>query len=196
MIGEHDRARGHRQHQRTVLRLLDFVRRHADVAAAEIHHTVDDLLDAGAAAHRLVIDLQFRHLTLGRSASFSFGGTGKAPLAFLNDFEHNRRSNTTECDVFWKTDGNNTGRWVHLAWVYEGGRRSTLKLYLDGKPNNEQGYFTLATVPGYRMRLGGWFNTAEGEKNMFKGGVGSVRVYDYARTAAEIARSAAAALGR
>ena len=86
------------------------------------------------------------------------------------------------------------GKWTHLACVHEGGRRASVRLYIDGRPNREQKYVSMATIAGYPMFLGAQFHTnGQGQMDLFNGSLASLRVYDYARTAEEIAHDAAAA---
>lgn len=92
--------------------------------------------------------------------------------------------------VDWNIDADQTGRWVHLAWVYDGGSYSKVRLYRDGQPNAERSFVTLDTLGGYPLYLGGIMHPERGEKALFRGGIASVRIYDYARSDEELAAAA------
>jgi hypothetical protein len=113
-----------------------------------------------------------------RSAMFGFGGRNRGGLM------------RGAPGVDWKTDGEVTGKWVHLAWVYDGGPRTNVRLYRDGKLNAQRDFMTMDTIGDYPMYLGGIMNPRAGAESMFKGGIASVRAYDYARTPGEIAAAA------
>ncbi|MCX6343830.1 MAG: hypothetical protein NT018_02000 [Armatimonadetes bacterium] len=93
--------------------------------------------------------------------------------------------------VDWRVSGEEKpGQWVHLAWVYDGGMNANVHLYRDGKLNAEYTYKTIDTLGGYPMSIGGIMSPAMAEKSLFKGAISEVRVFDYPRTAEEIAESA------
>jgi len=83
------------------------------------------------------------------------------------------------------------GEWVHLAWVYEGGMQADLRLYRNGVLTNTHPFRTIDTIGGYPMTIGGIMNASVAQKALFQGAISSVRVFDYPRTAEEIADSAA-----
>jgi hypothetical protein len=91
--------------------------------------------------------------------------------------------------VNWNINENPTGKWTRLAWVYDGGPETTVRLYRDGKQNAERTFMSLDTIGGYPMCIGGVMNPDLGEKFLFKGGIAEIKVYDYPRTAEEIAES-------
>jgi len=93
------------------------------------------------------------------------------------------------CD--WRGYGDEKpGQWVHLAWVYDGGMNSKVRLYRDGKLNAQYEFKTIDTLGGYPITIGGIMSPAMAEKSLFKGAISSLRVFDYPRTAEEIAASA------
>ena len=67
--------------------------------------------------------------------------------------------------------------WTTLKYVYEGGHRSNIKLYINGQLNNTISWKTLSTISGHPMRIGATLNTNSGEKNPFKGGVAEIKIY-------------------
>lgn len=83
-------------------------------------------------------------------------------------------------------------KWIHLALVYDGGYRSRFKMYVDGEL--QQGatreYTSLATIAGYPMYVGACFNTYSGPVRGFRGGIKSIKAYDYVRTPEETAAAA------
>jgi hypothetical protein len=90
----------------------------------------------------------------------------------------------------WTTNNDVTGKWTHLAWVYDGGSRTEVRVYRDGKLDGKRDFATMDTIGGYPMYIGGMMNPSEGAKYMFKGGIAELKAYDYPRTAEEIARAA------
>jgi hypothetical protein len=80
------------------------------------------------------------------------------------------------------------GKWVHLAMVYDGGYRSRFKMYVNGELQEgaTKEFVSLATVAGYPMYVGSSFNTYAGSVRPFRGGIKSIKAYDYVRTAEEI----------
>jgi hypothetical protein len=90
----------------------------------------------------------------------------------------------------WNVPGEEqTKQWVHLAWVYDGGTQSNVRLYRNGKLSGEYQFKTINTIGGYPMSIGGVMNPAKAETALFKGAISSIRVFDYPRTAEEIAAS-------
>lgn len=92
-----------------------------------------------------------------------------------------------------------SGRWVHLVASYDG---ATLNLYVDGAPDRTGIAHTFATEAGGSisigmMRYGFETNAHSTDKadgwNAYRGYMGSIRVYDEARTASQV--SADYALG-
>jgi hypothetical protein len=83
-------------------------------------------------------------------------------------------------------------KWTHVALVYDGGYRSAFKVYVDGAlmKDGTKTFTSLATVAGYPMYVGSLFNTYGGVVNPFKGGIASIKAYDYVRTPEEIAEDA------
>lgn len=67
--------------------------------------------------------------------------------------------------------------WTTLKYVYEGGYRSNIKLYINGQLNNTISWKTLSTISGHPMRIGATLNTHSGEKSPFKGGVAEIKIY-------------------
>lgn len=49
---------------------------------------------------------------------------------------------------------------------------------------------TVDTIGGYPISIGGIMNAATAQRALFKGAIGEVRIFDYPRTAEEIAASA------
>lgn len=91
----------------------------------------------------------------------------------------------------WKIDAaEKPGQWVHLAYVFEGGMHSKIRLYRDGKLNAECVDKTVNTIGGYPLTIGGIMSAATGEKALFKGAISSVSIFDYPRSAEEIAQDA------
>jgi len=82
------------------------------------------------------------------------------------------------------------GQWHHIAFVYDGQHQGWGRVYVDGKPATERGYYTLCTNSGLPMFLGTAWNTDRGTQDMFTGSIASVKVYDYPKTADEIAKAA------
>jgi len=79
------------------------------------------------------------------------------------------------------------GQWVHLAWVYEGGMKTTVKLYRNGVLDSEHVYRTVDTIAGYPLTIGGIMTPRGDMEAPFRGAISDIRVYDYPRTAEEIA---------
>ncbi len=87
-------------------------------------------------------------------------------------------------------------KWTHIALVYDGGYRSTFKVYVDGElmKDGTKTFTSLATIAGYPMYVGSLFNTYSGVVNPYRGGIASLKAYDYVRTPQEIAEAAAGAM--
>ncbi len=83
------------------------------------------------------------------------------------------------------------GEWIHLAWVYDGGKNSVVRLYRNGVLDSEHDYRTVDTIGGYPMTIGGMLHPSDDHKYLFKGAVNEIRIFDYPRTAEEIAAAAA-----
>lgn len=111
-----------------------------------------------------------------RHTSFAFGGP-----------QHRRGLAREFGAVDWDLKGDPSGHWTHLAWVYDGGEYSGVRLYRDGQLNAERAIVSINTIGGYPMSVGGLMHAESGEKALFKGGIAGLKVYDYARTADEIA---------
>ena len=114
-----------------------------------------------------------------RHTSFAFGTRGQR-RGLIREFS----------PLEWTLGDEQPGRWVHLAWVYDGGEYATVRLYRDGKLNAERSFVTIDTLGGYPLAIGGIMQAERGEKALFKGGISSVKVYDYARCNEEIAADA------
>ena len=84
------------------------------------------------------------------------------------------------------------GQWVHLAWVYDGGQHAKVRLYRNGSLNIEHDFRTVDTIGGYPISIGGMMSGATGETALFRGAISEARIFDYPRTAEEIAASAKA----
>lgn len=84
------------------------------------------------------------------------------------------------------------GQWHHIAFVYDGRHQGWGRVYVDGKLATERGYYTLCTNGGMPMFLGTAWNTDRGTTDMFTGSISSVKVFDYPKTAEEIAKAAGA----
>ncbi|NLY11287.1 MAG: LamG domain-containing protein [Firmicutes bacterium] len=110
-----------------------------------------------------------------RAANFNVGASA------FNSGHDSRR-------VTWTTPS--TGTWHHIAYVYSGGYRGEMKVYVDGKFVARKGHYALYTSTGYPMHIGGAWQTAGGAFDLFNGSVASVTVYDYVRTEQEIAQAA------
>ena len=120
-----------------------------------------------------------KELTRKRHASLGFGGRKRVALM---------KPGSTQLD--WTTNNDVTGKWTHLAWVYDGGSRTEVRVYRDGKLDGKRDFATMDTIGGYPMYIGGMMNPTEGAKYMFKGGIAELKAYDYPRTAEEIAGAA------
>jgi len=118
-----------------------------------------------------------------RAADCGYGRGGERDPAAFNVGRHNRA-------LGWKGGAPAADRWHHLAYVYAGGRQSTMKVYMDGELNSQRTRYTLNTMPGYPMHLGTSWNTATGTANMFSGSLARLKVYDYARTDEEVREAA------
>jgi hypothetical protein len=81
-------------------------------------------------------------------------------------------------------------KWVHLTYVYDGGRRSRIRLFVDGKLVNTIERHSLFTMPGQPMYMGAGFNVITGETSPFDGAIASLKAYDYVRTDAQIKAAA------
>ena len=126
--------------------------------------------------------LGFSQEISGRYVDFSMGSTAQS-----------RAIDRGNSGVDWRINGEEKpGQWVHLAWVYDGGENSKVRLYRDGKLNAEYEFKTIDPLDGYPMSIGGMMSPAFAEKSLFKGAISEVRVFDYARTAEEIAELAGA----
>ena len=125
-----------------------------------------------------------------RGANFNFGHGDESgpretrPGAFMTGHATH--------DVGWKQKAPTAGQWHHLAYVYTGGYKGELRLYVDGQLDNCRAYYSLDTMPGYAMHLGAGWNTATGPYSAFSGSLASLKVYDYARTDEEIRAAAGA----
>ena len=115
-----------------------------------------------------------RHVSLG------FGGRQTKALV-----------KPSRAGVAWNTNNDVTGKWTHLAWVYDGGSRTEVRVYRDGKLDGQRDFATMDTIGGYPMYIGGMMHLTEGAKYRFKGGIADLKAYDYPRTAEEIAASSA-----
>ncbi|MBT7700143.1 MAG: hypothetical protein HN700_07600 [Verrucomicrobia bacterium] len=89
----------------------------------------------------------------------------------------------------WNVDGAET-QWTHLACAYDGGRRSRIRLFVDGKLVNTFNRRSFATIPGFKTYMGASFVDRNGEKDLFNGAVASLKAYDYARTEEQIKAAA------
>lgn len=118
-----------------------------------------------------------------RALAFGYGSGGEdSPAAF--------DTGRGERQIGWKGGPPAAGRWHHIAYVYTGGLQGRMRVYVDGRLNVEEAYYTLCTAPGYPLHLGASWNTAAGPIHMFSGSLGGLRVYDYARTGEEIRKAA------
>jgi len=80
-------------------------------------------------------------------------------------------------EVYWQVEPDAIlNRWVTFKWVYEGGRHTRVRLYIDGELNNEMCFARLDTPRGYPVWIGCGWNSDTGEKNLFKGAIASIRV--------------------
>ena len=115
-----------------------------------------------------------------RAAEFRYGsGDDRAPAAFCTGWDYHNTG--------WIAGKfPEAGKWHHIAYVCDGQHQGTLTIYVDGIPVHKREWFTLATTPGLPMFLGTAWNTETGASDMFSGSIASLRVYDYARTAAEV----------
>ena len=120
-----------------------------------------------------------KEATGARHASLGFGGGNQVALM---------KPGRTKLN--WSTNQKVTGKWTHLAWVYDGGPRTEVRVYRDGKLDGKAIFATMDTIGGYPMYLGGMLNPVEGMRYLFKGGIAEMQAYDYARTAEEIAKDA------
>lgn len=124
-----------------------------------------------------------------RGADFNYGGGNEAgtldtrPGVFMTG--HGTH------DVGWKQKAPTAGEWHHIACVYSGGYKGEMQVYVDGQLDNRRAYYSLYTMAGYPMRIGGAWNTATGLYCPFSGSLAGLRLYDYARTAEEIRLAAA-----
>jgi hypothetical protein len=120
-----------------------------------------------------------KELTRKRHVSLGFGGKSRVALV---------KPSRAKCN--WTTNNDVTGKWTHLAWVYDGGARTEVRVYRDGKLDGKRDFATMDTIGGYPMYIGGMMNPTDGAKYMFKGGITELKAYDYPRTAAELERAA------
>jgi hypothetical protein len=118
----------------------------------------------------------------GVACSYGEGGYG-TPSAFA--------SGTDAFNMAWQAGPSGKGQWRHLAWVYGGGAFATMSLYVDGKLNATREHLSLGTYPVFSMYLGSGWDTAKGMLNPFSGSIGRLTVYDYAKSADEVAAAAA-----
>lgn len=117
-----------------------------------------------------------------RHTSFAMGSSaGNAGLARLFSGANWQRLHRNDAP----------GEWVHLAWVYDGGKRSKVRLYRNGELDSEHLYKTVDTIGGYPVTVGGIMHPVEAHKGLFNGAISEIRVFDYPRTAEEIESSAA-----
>ena len=74
-----------------------------------------------------------------------------------------------KCD--WTTHNAVTDKWTHLAWVYDGGARTEVRVYRNGKLDAKSDFATMDTI-------GGMMNPTDGAKYMFKGGITELKAYE------------------
>jgi|GEM_PF-3000957 len=124
------------------------------------------------------------------------GGPDNSNFAFVNSM-YNRSIWAPPYIEGW--DANNSvraGKWVHLVASYDG---TTLNLYVNGVPDKTGIARTFATESGGSMTIGMMRYKGDGPNttphstdnadgwNAWRGWLGSIRVYDSARTAEEVA---------
>jgi len=120
-----------------------------------------------------------------RAAEFRYGsGDDRTPAAFYTGWDYHSTG--------WIAGkAPEAGKWRHIAYVCDGQRQGTLTIYVDGVPVHKREWFTLATTPNLPMFLGTAWNTETGASDMFSGSIAGLKVFDYAKTAAEVKASAA-----
>lgn len=74
----------------------------------------------------------------------------------------------------------NTGQWYHIAATYN---RTNMKIYIDGVQDASNSYSTVVTANNDALRLGCYYNSSY---CLNTGKMDDVRIYNYARTLAEI----------
>lgn len=79
-------------------------------------------------------------------------------------------------------------RWIHAAMVFDP-REKSLTVYLDGKPADVAKGAPVPDMNIRHLRLGTWFKANQA----FRGEIDEVEVYDYPRTADDLAQAARAA---
>ncbi len=87
-------------------------------------------------------------------------------------------------------DQEQMGEWMHLAWVYEGGKNSTVRLYRNGELDSVHDYKTVDTIAGYPLTIGGIMTPDGDHEGAFRGAISDIRVYDYPRSSSEIENAA------
>lgn len=117
------------------------------------------------------------------AANFNFG-SGKEMDRSLRPGVFS--SGQSSRNVGWTAAAPVPSQWQHVACVYEGGYRGTFTVYLNGRKVNQRGFFTLDTIGGYPVYLGGAWNTSRGAMNLFIGSISRLRVYNFARSEQEI----------
>ncbi len=129
----------------------------------------------------------FPTFKMQRAAEFLYGkNTGWGPASFFTGREDRA--------LAWKQTEPEAGKWHHIAFVYNGGQRGRVQVYVGGKRDDKHDYFALMTIPGYLMHLGASWDTDEGAKTMFSGSLARLQVYDYAKPDHEIKEDAEKAL--
>ncbi len=80
------------------------------------------------------------------------------------------------------------GKWHKIAFVYDGQLHGWGRIFVDGKLVKEKGWYTLSPLAGLPMVVGSAWNTSYGPQEGFSGSIASVKVFDYAKTADELAK--------
>jgi hypothetical protein len=148
------------------------------------------VLNPALAAHETVFSLAphvamkgYPDAACARAADFCFGaGDDTKPAAFATG-GGNRA-------IGWSGGNPAAGKWHHLACVYSGGANGVFTVFVDGQRNTQRAYYRLLTMPGFPMHIGASWNTATGAAHHFSGSLAQLRVYDYAKSEEEIARTA------
>lgn len=137
-----------------------------------------------ALAPALAMHNNARHV-LPRMANCNVGSV-KPPAAGARDNDYPSAFVGGKPTLAW-SEPPPAGRWCRVTWVYSGGRDGEVRCYVDGRPAAARGAVSLNTVDGQPMYLGCDWNTAMGPLSRFSGSIGSVRVWDHAQGAEEIA---------
>ncbi|MCX6343502.1 MAG: LamG domain-containing protein [Armatimonadetes bacterium] len=134
-------------------------------------------------APREAFKTNYLEYTINRSLEMCYSQGGDYSSAAVNTLWDPR-------NFGWKDKTPEPGKWHHIAFVYDGKKEGNARLYADGQLVSSRGFYTLCTNANMPMFLGTAWNTDRGTTDMFTGSLAGVKVYDYAKTDAEISKSA------